>query len=371
MIAATLRRTAALVAAGGLTLTASGCIGPSFDDFPLPGTKVDGDAIELSARFDQALNLAGGATVKVNGISVGKVQEVRAENFQAVVVFEVEEGAQIRETASARLRYNTPLGELFVDVSNPTEGPVLADGGEIKATATAPTVEDALASASLLINGGGLSQLEQVTNELNNVLGGREAKIGDTLRQINTFLSSANRSTADIDRALKALNQVSAVLNQREETINKAVTDFVPAAKVLRENTDEFVAMLKALQKFTTSANGLASQTKDDLIRVLQQLSPILAELQSLGGDFGGGLNRMTTIAKELNQVVAGDYLNLNLIIVMQSIGPVPIPGGSTGAPAPAPGAGGGGLSLPDPGDILGGGLNLGGAPRLNTPGGN
>jgi len=378
----TVRRLGTATLAAGLALGASGC-GPDFNDLPLPGTTVDGDAIEVSATFDEALNLTGGATVKVNGISVGKVQEVTSKDFQALVRMDVEEDAGLRQGATARLRYNTPLGELFVDVTNPPKGPEMPDGGEIRNTDTAPTVEDALASASLLINGGGLSQLEQVTNELNSALGGRETEVRQMFRQVNTFLRNANGSTADIDRALTAMNQVSRVLSAREDTINRAVRDFRPAARVLRANTDEFVTMLTSLERFTGTANALARESKDDLIALLRQVDPILAELHSLDGPgFGGGLNTMTAAAKQLDRTLVGDFLNLNAVLVMKRVGPINIPGGD--------GTGGGGGGLPiDPNDLLGedgplGGLGggdgsgllggggllrggLAGAPRTNT----
>lgn len=387
----TVRRLGAATLATGLALTATGC-GPSFNDLPLPGTTVDGDAISVSATFDEALNLTGGATVKVNGISVGKVQEVTTEDFQAIVRMDVEADAGLRQNATARLRYNTPLGELFVDVTNPQSGPEMPDDGEIQQTDTAPTVEDALASASMLINGGGLSQLEQVTNELNTALGGREQEVRTLFRQLNTFLRNANGSTGDIDRALRAMNQVSKVLSAREDTINRAVRDFRPAARVLRDNTDEFVTMLKSLERFTGSANALARESKDDLIRILRQIDPILAELHSLNGDFGSGLNSMTAAAQQIDRTIVGDFLNLNGVMVLQRIGPVdlsPLTGGGTGGGGGGTGGGGGGTGgglplpsvplLPGTGDSGGlggiqlpGGLNLrsgglAGAPRSNT----
>lgn len=371
MKATTVRRVLASALAAGLALGATGC-GPDFNDLPLPGTGVEGDATRVTATFDEALNLSSGATVKVNGISVGKVQEVRTEDFKAIVEMDVEETTELRQGATARLRYNTPLGELFVDVTNPPKGAPLGDDAQLglDRTDTAPTVEDALASASLLINGGGLSQLEQVTNELNSALGGRETTVRDLFRQVNTFLRNANASTGDIDRALDAMNRVSRVLSAREETINRAVRDFRPAAQVLRENTDEFVTMLKALERFTGTANGLARRTKDDLVALLRQVDPILAELQALNGGFAEGLVDMTRMSQQLDRVVAGDFLNLNGIIVMQQVGPIRLPG--TGGDG---GDGGGGdddggllpgVPLPDTDELLPGTGGLPGLPGLN-----
>ncbi len=100
-------------------------------DLPLPGTGVGGDTISVRAEFVEALNLAQGATVKVNGVNSGKVQEVLAEDFHAQAEMLVRTDAQLREGATARLRYTTPLGELFVDVTNPADGALLDDGAEL------------------------------------------------------------------------------------------------------------------------------------------------------------------------------------------------------------------------------------------------
>ena len=57
-------------AAAGLVLL-SGCGGPTFSDLPLPGNGVSGDTIKVDATFDEALNLAQGAAVRINGVDSG------------------------------------------------------------------------------------------------------------------------------------------------------------------------------------------------------------------------------------------------------------------------------------------------------------
>ena len=58
-----------------LLLGTAGC-GPTMSDLPLPGNGVPGDTILVTVRFDEALNLAEGAAVKVNGVASGKVRSV-------------------------------------------------------------------------------------------------------------------------------------------------------------------------------------------------------------------------------------------------------------------------------------------------------
>lgn len=202
-----------------LLLAAAGC-STTMRDLPLPGTGVEGDTIELSAEFDEALNLAEGAPVKVDGVDSGRVTGITVEDFTARVTMDVQVEAEVREGATARLRYTTPLGELFVDVDNPDQGAPLEDQDELglDVTETAPTVEDALAQASLLINGGGLEQLRIITDELNTAIGGNEGSIRGLLQRAETFLTEANATTASIDAVLTALDDLSGTLSAREDS---------------------------------------------------------------------------------------------------------------------------------------------------------
>ena len=307
------------IAAGGaaaLALTGSlTACGPTLGSLPLPGTGVSGDAITVKMDFADALNLAKGATVKVNGVSEGKVESIDAADFQAIAVMKVRTDAQLREGATARLRYTTPLGELFVDITNPAKGALIKDGTELstRQTSTAPTVEDALSEASLLINGGGLGQLQQVTTELNAALGGNEGTFRDLLEQLNGFLIQANQTTQDIDTALNALSSVGQTLNQRRDTINKALAQIKPAADVLRANTPDFTALLTSLQAFAAQANRTVGATKTQLLATIKEAEPILAEMAANKNTWSDSLVQLTKLADAINTAVPGDYLNVNV----------------------------------------------------------
>lgn len=295
----------AVLATGAL----AGCT-TSAADLPLPGTTVPGESFQLKAEFQDALNLAIGAKVKVNGIDVGKVKSVETENFQAVVIMNVQEDANIHEGATARLRYTTPLGELFVDIQSPKEGRVYGEGDSIvppEAT-TAPTVEDALASASLLINGGGIEQLKTITDEFQTAVGSRGATIRRVLDRTTTFLQQANATTDDIDGALRALAGASVALNARQDVINRAVQEITPAAKVLRENTAEVTELLQQIVQLGRSANGLVRASREDLLQTIRQLGPVLDAFYSLRDNFGNGLRILSNASNVLAKTIPSDH---------------------------------------------------------------
>ena len=305
----------ALVALLALALGLLSACGTTMRDLPIPGTGVSGDTIEIQAQFDDALNLAVGAPVKVNGVDMGKVKSIEADDFTARATLTVKKDAEVRDGAQARLRYTTPLGELFVDVTNPADGKVLADKAVLarENTTTAPSVEDALAQASLLINGGGLDQLQTVTEELNTALNGNEGDYRALLDKASVFLTQANSTTQAIDSVLTSMNSLSTTLNGRKKTINRALKDIRPAAKVLREKTPAFTELLAEVEKFSGAANDTVTKTRQQLLSMLSELEPVLAEFAANNGTFEKSLQAVIKASSSADAVIGTDYLNIAL----------------------------------------------------------
>ena len=329
-----MRRLGVVTALLAAVLAVTGC-GPTMGDLPLPGSGVSGDTVTVRATFDEALNLARGAQVRVNGVDSGKVRSVSVKDFKAIVVLDVRTSARMRQAATARLRYTTPLGELFVEVTNPDRGPLLEDGAMLPPAnaSTAPTVEDALAASSLLVNGGGLTQLQTVTEELNKALGGREDTVRELVGRADTFLTEANATTADLDRALTALATVSKVLAANRSTIDAAMTDIRPAARVLRENTPGLTKLLAKLTEFSAAANDVVGRTRAQVLQMVRQVSPVLDEFIANRETLGPSLRALVSLSDDLNDAIPGDYANMKLEMQMDKMTP-PNPLGAPGSNA-------------------------------------
>lgn len=300
---------------GLLVVVLVGGCSTTLKDVPIPGTGVSGDTITLKVDFEEALNLAEGATVKVNGVDSGKVQGVAAKDFAAQATMLVRKDAEMREGATARLRYGTPLGELFIDITNPSTGPELADGAVLglRQSSTAPTVEDALSQASLLINGGGLAQLQTVTDELNTVVGGRESTVRSMLDRTRVFLTETNATTGDIDLALRSLSSLATTLQAREQTINRALREIRPAARVLRRNTPGLTRLLAEVENFSVIANDTVGKTRRQLLSIARQAGPVLAEFVRNRDRYPLSLTQLISLGDVVDNVVPGDYASISL----------------------------------------------------------
>lgn len=350
-----IRLTTAAIA--GVTLMASGCSFTAEDLARANNNRGDGYIVKVAVP--DALNLPDGAPVRIGGVSIGKVRDVEAKDYEAIVSLQINKDTVITDAARARLRYTTALGEMYVQVEPSDQGTKLSDGAMLDRTQvnTAPSVEDALASASLLINGGGLGSIQTIVDELNTALEGRIPTTHGLIKKLDTFLGTVTQSQREIDRILTALAASSTTLNQREGTINKALTEIRPAAKTLAENTDDLAALLKQADKLGRTAKRIVDANRDDVTLIVKELGPVLAEVNNNSGAVLNALDGITEAAPYVNQAVPNNYANLwakvHLGAGLLNIGGLPTSGGSTGGTG---GTGGGQLlpGVPNPLDIVG-----------------
>src|SRR5262249_38838077 len=141
-------------------------------------------------------------------------------SWHAIVTLELNRSVELPANAIARVRTTSLLGEKFVDLAAPTGEPAvgrLSDGARIPLSRTgrATDVEEVLGALSLLLNGGGVDQIRTIASELNAALSGHEPQLRALLGDLNTLSTGLNERREEINRALDALNRLSATLTRQ------------------------------------------------------------------------------------------------------------------------------------------------------------
>ncbi|MCW7944571.1 mammalian cell entry protein [Streptomyces hygroscopicus] len=341
-------RTLAWTAAGSLLL--SGCSFNGWYDVPLPGgAAADGRAYHVTVEFRDVLDLVPQSAVKVNDVTVGAVEKVELDGWHARVRLRVADSVRLPANAVADLRQTSMLGEKYVALSAPPgSAPVgrLHDGDVIPLSRSGrnPEIEEVLSALSALLNGGGVAQLKTITVELNKALEGRENRVDSLLKELDTFLGGLDEQRAQIVRALEGIDRLSRRLGKEKTTIAQAVDSIPPALKVLADQRRDLTKMLTALSKLGESGTRVVNASRDDTVADLEQLRPILQQLNRAGDDLPNSLELLTTYPFPRNaaDAVKGDYVNLKITADLDLAG---IYGNLTGKP----GSGGGSGKKPTP----------------------
>ncbi|WP_396126592.1 MCE family protein [Amycolatopsis sp. FBCC-B4732] len=338
-----MKRILATAAAGCLLL--AGCSSGEFKgvyDLPLPGGADVGDhPYSVTVQFADVLDLVPQAAVKVGDVPVGRVREVRlgGDGWTAETVLEVNGDVVLPANAIARLRQSSLLGEKFVELAAPdgaSSGPGVARLAD-KATITVdrtnrnPEFEEIFGALSLLLNGGGIGQLQTINRELSKVMDGNEGQIRSFLSGVNTLMTDLDAHRSDITEALDGMNRLSATLANRHSQVSGALTDLTPGLQSLTDQRTQLVSMLQALDRLSTVATDVVDRSRDDMVADLRALAPILGQLAAAGENLPQSLQLLPTFPfpDSVLPAVKGDYIN-----AFASMIPAP------GVPLPAPGEG-------------------------------
>ena len=122
--------------------------------------------------------------------------------------------------AVAMIQQSSLLGEKYVELAAPGNEPPqgkLGNGSLIPLSRTNRNVEveELLGALSLVLNGGGLAQLQTINQELGDALQGRESAVRDTLTQLDTFVGGLDAQKSEINRALDSVNALAGTLAER------------------------------------------------------------------------------------------------------------------------------------------------------------
>ncbi|AXY53425.1 MULTISPECIES: MCE family protein [Rhodococcus] len=307
-------------------LAVSACGGA--ESLPLPGgADVGSDPIHVTVQFDDVLDLVPQSTVKVDGVPVGRVETVSVgpDGWTADVGIVVDSAVELPANAYAAVEQTSLLGEKFVQLTPPPSDPsseLLADGDVIPLDRTrhATELEPVLGALSLLLNGGGVGQLQPVVEELSTAFEGREGTTKSLLQQADRLIDGLDRQRDDITRALDGLDVLTVRVAEQNDRVAAILDDLPVATAVLEQQRPQLTELLVQLDRLGTVGTDVLDQSKENLIADLLALRPTLQQLAASGDDLVKALPFIPTVpfSDGVERIALGGSVNLFLAVDMQ-----------------------------------------------------
>lgn len=318
------RRRIGLVA--GVVAMATLLSGCDFSVYSLPlpgGAKIKGPSYTVTVEFTDVLDLVPKSSVKVDDVTVGTVEKVWLDGYVAKVRVKLPKSLELPDNARATIRQTSLLGEKFVSLAPPSgsEQPRgRLDNGELiplSRTTSNVEVEEVLSALSLLLNGGGVAQLQIITQELNKALTGNEPAIRSVLTQLNTFVGTLDQNKAKIVTAIGAVDQLAKQLNAQKTTLASAIDSLPKSIATLDKQRAALVKTLQALASLGNTATRVITESQKDLVANLQSLYPLLTKLAEAGEDLPKSLELLLTypFPDAAAKAVKGDFTNLHITL--------------------------------------------------------
>ena len=245
---------------------------------------------ERTALFTDATGLNEGDDVRMAGVKVGRVTDVRvADDRYAAVTFAVDEQRRIPDSVSAAVKYRNLIGQryLSLDVGPGDTRRTLPPGGTIPLSRTTPPL-----NLTVLFNGfkplfQALSpqQVNQLSYEIIQVFQGESGTISSLLQHTASVTRTVARKDQVIGQVVNNLNGVLGTVNQHGPQLSGLVHQMQQLVTGLSQQRQPIGNAITEIGGLTRSTAGLLQQGRQPLkndVGQLNRLSENLIQQQPL-----------------------------------------------------------------------------------------
>ena len=301
----------------------SGCGWRGLNSIPLPGTKGGGpNSFSVRAEMPDVSNIQQNARVRIGDRNIGTITKIERQGWHALVSMTLDGNVELPANATAAIGQTSLLGSTHIELAAPKDvAPQgrLSEGSLIPLSrgGAYPTTEQTLAAVSLLLNGGGVGNLEEIIGTLSTALRGREDEARRLIRQLDTFIGNVNRQIDDIIAANQSLNRLVGKVADQKPVLDQALRTIPNALAVLRDQRTKLADAVDQLGKLSAVVATSVNQTRENLAKELQQLPPVLKALADAGPAMTRGLSGLVTFpfpAETIENYYRGDYANLSAV---------------------------------------------------------
>ncbi|MFC3501623.1 MCE family protein [Micromonospora krabiensis] len=270
------------------------------------------------ARFTDVTGLLPGDDVRVAGVRVGKVKDIRVvDDTVAEVAFTVTDDLPLATSVRAKIRYRNLVGQRYLALTEgPGDGRPLRPDGLIPLAQTTPALDlttlfngfrplftalspqdvNKLAYEIIQVfqgEGGTVTSLLERTASLTNTLADRDAVIGRVVTNLNEVLATLAGRDAELDRTISELQQFVSGLAADRTAIGDALTN---------------------LGELTDVTAGLLHDARPSLAADVRALGDLAGTLDRNAAVIDGTLGRLPERYESLTRVASyGSWFNFYL----------------------------------------------------------
>jgi len=223
----------------------------------------------LYISFDTAAGLEKNAMVRMRGVKVGYVKDIRLEKSRAKVLMSIEPGIEIPRDSKATLAALGLLGEKYIEILPGEETGFCPPEGILEGTL--PVSFDQMGSLLLSIG----NEVKEMGKTLRGVLGEEEFRtnIRETIQNLSSFTGDLKEffgeSKGDINQSLQESSKAIQKFDQRVEEISQNLNELISLLKeTVEENRENVKINLEHIKELIT-------KTEESLRLLIESLEKI------------------------------------------------------------------------------------------------
>lgn len=286
------------------------------------------DRVSYDAVFADASGVEEGDLVRLAGVPVGAVADVRVEAGQAHLTLAVDRTLELPTDTLVAAGWRDLAGARQLDLEPGDAETMLAPGGTFERTRPAVDLAQLTSHLGPLARALDPDQLNELLSSVDQVL----ADDTDTVTQLTADAAALLETVADrrdrVDSMIDDYGTVAATLAEREEQIRRIVDDLVALSEA-------FAGSGELVGPAIDDAAGLLTDLDDFLDEHAERSGRMVDELAVLTGTATGrideleeGLRQLPSALRSLHGVVRhGDMIRVDAVCASHEEPPCPVPG--------------------------------------------
>jgi phospholipid/cholesterol/gamma-HCH transport system substrate-binding protein len=235
---------------------------------------------DYSAYFAEAGGIKIGSTVRVSGLGVGRVSDIRLEGTKVRIGFTVRKGIELGDRTEAAIKTETILGSKMLELTSRGDGR-LKGSIPLERTTSPYELPDALGDLTTTISGLDTAQLSSALTTLAETIKETPADLKPALQGVARFSDTLNGRDAQLRSLLGNANKVSAVLGHRSQQIAGLVANSNALLAALLDERDSIDALMNNITAVSRQVSGLVDENRKTLKPALDQLNGVLEILDN------------------------------------------------------------------------------------------
>ncbi len=244
----------------------------------------------LVAHFPRVISVYEGSDVRVLGVSIGTVTDVRPDGTDVVVTMEYDADTLLPADAKAVVISPSIVGDRFVQITPVyTGGDVLADDIELDTDRTAVPLEldeiyGSIDSLTVALGPTGANRQGALSDLLDTTaenFGGQGAAFNTTIKNFGKLSSTLDNNKEELFGSAARLGGFVKTLADNDQTVRDFNTSLSQVSTMLAGERQELQASLENLAGALTEVSSFVQENRDILgrnIKGLNRVSKVLVK---------------------------------------------------------------------------------------------
>lgn len=297
------------------------------------------NSVGYRAVFSDATRLLPGDDVRIAGVKVGRVEQVKlGRENTADVSFKVRGSIRLPASTIATIRYRDLVGSRYVSLADDpaaAQTGTLLPGGELPLSQTRPAVDltALLDGFQPLFNVLNPKQVNHLVGQLISTLQGEGGNLASILSSTAGISQAVAGREEVVGRVVDNLNAVLGTVGGRDVELRGLVDDLASLSTAMAADDQMIGGALDGIESLTTSTAGLLHQTRPPITRDLASLNVAAREFAKTRGDLQQLLDRLPIKLNAFTRAGSyGAYLNffvcsLDITLTLPGLPSVTAPG--------------------------------------------